>query len=46
MFELPPPNFGGVGFKNIYSGGIEFPASNFGGIGFKNIYSGGIKFPG
>ena len=46
MFELPPPNFGGIGFKNIYSGGIEFPASNFGGIGFKNIYSGGIKFPG
>jgi hypothetical protein len=26
MFELPPPNFGGIGFKNIYSGGIKFPA--------------------
>jgi hypothetical protein len=25
MFELPPPNFGGIGFKNIYSGGIKFP---------------------
>jgi len=25
MFELPPPNFGGIGFENIYSGGIKFP---------------------